>query len=480
MTSPIYLYNTLHKRKELFTPIQPPEVGFYSCGPTVYDHLHIGNLRAFIFADILKRVLLANGYEVSHIMNITDVGHLVSDASEGEDKMQKKANEVGLSAWDLAEKYTQIFFADIQALNILPATFYPKATEHIQEQIELIKTLEKKGYTYTIDDGVYFDTEKFPTYGNLAQLDLENLQEGARVQKNEQKRNASDFALWKFSPKETKRDMEWESPWGTGFPGWHLECSAMSMKYLGQTFDIHTGGVDHLTVHHTNEIAQSEAATEKPFVNYWLHNEFLAIQGDDKMSKSKGNFYTLDSIKEKGFSPLDFRFAVLQSHYRSHMTFSWKALEAAREGRERLNQFARHIFMMQGLEIDPRGNKYLSDKEDAFYTAVNDDLNTSEALGILFELVKDINSQVANKAMSVSPAAIWQFLVQADAILGLDLQNIAEATEQIPEQVQQLLTNRKLAREQKDWESSDRIRDQISDLGFIVEDTDSGQTVHPK
>jgi len=479
MSSPIYLHNTLHKRKEPFTPLHPPEVGFYSCGPTVYDHLHIGNLRAFLFADLLKRVLLANGYEVTHVMNITDVGHLASDADDGEDQMEKGAKREGKTAWDIAEKYTQIFFKDIQSLNILPATVYPKATEHIQDQINLIKQLESKGYTYTIDDGVYFDTNKFPAYGQLAQLDLENLQEGARVAKNEQKKNPSDFALWKFSPKDQQRDMEWESPWGKGFPGWHIECSAMSMKYLGMTFDIHTGGIDHLTVHHTNEIAQSEAATEKPFVKFWLHNEFLALPGDKKMSKSKGTFITLDTIKEKGFHPLDFRFATLQTHYRSHMAFSWVAMQAAKEGRERLNQFARRIYAMRDLKVEDADDKYLSDKEDAFMAAINDDLNAPEAMGVLFDMIKDVNSQIANKTVALSPHGLWKLLLKIDAILGLKLQDIVESAEDTPEQVQALLTQRQLARENKDWEASDRLRDQIGELGYVVEDTSDGQSVHP-
>lgn len=479
MSSPIYLYNTLHKRKEPFTPLQPPEVGLYSCGPTVYDHLHIGNLRAFLFADLLKRVLLANGYQVTHIMNITDVGHLVSDADEGEDKMEKGAKREGLTAWDIAERYTQIFFADIDALNILPATIYPKATEHIEDQIALVKKLEEKGFTYIIDDGVYFDTSKFPTYGQLGELDLEHLQEGARVTKNEQKKNASDFALWKFSPKDSQRDMEWDSPWGKGFPGWHLECSAMSMKYLGMTFDIHTGGVDHKTVHHPNEIAQSEAATDKPFVKFWLHNEFLALPGDEKMSKSKGDFLPLESIVEKGFHPLDYRFATMLAHYRSHLAFSWTSMEAAREGRERVNQFARRIYAMRELVIEKSNEKYLSDKEDAFFAAVNDDLNAPEALAILFEVIKEMNTQIANKTVSISPNSIWDWLMKLDSILGLRLKEIVEASEDIPEQVQQLLSQRQLARENRDYEASDRIRDQIRDLGYIVEDNSDGQSVHP-
>jgi len=346
MDETLYLYNTLHRKKEAFSPITPPEVGLYSCGPTVYDQQHLGNMRAVLFTDLLKRVLLSNGYHVTHVRNITDVGHLVSDGDEGEDKMEKGAKREGKTAWDIAKHYTEIFHKDVAELFTLPPDIEPKATDHIQEQIDLIKQLDEKGLTYVIDDGVYFDTSKITDYGKLALLDIEGLQEGARVLANAQKKNATDFALWKFSPEDSQREMEWESPWGNGrkgFPGWHIECSAMSMKYLGQTFDIHTGGIDHVPVHHTNEIAQSESATGKPFANFWLHNEFLALDGDAKMSKSAGTFLTLDSIKEKGYSPLDYRFASLQTHYRQHMTFSWAVMDAAREGRERLNQFARTV-----------------------------------------------------------------------------------------------------------------------------------------
>lgn len=479
MDETLYLYNTAHRRKEPFNPSNPPEVGFYSCGPTVYHYAHIGNLRSFLFADILKRVLIMNGYQVNHIMNITDVGHLTDDASDGDDKMEKGAKREGKTAWEVAEFYTEAFIKDFTALNMIRPAIFPKATDHIQEQIDLIKTLEEKGYTYVIDDGVYFDTSKFADYGKMAKLNLDEQKEGARVQKNDQKRNGSDFALWKFSLKGENRAMEWESPWGKGFPGWHLECSAMSMKYLGDSFDIHTGGIDHIAVHHTNEIAQSEAATDKPFAHYWMHNEFVVESGSDKMSKSSGEFLTLNALIKKGYDPLDYRFATLQTHYRGQMTFSWAVMDAAREGRKRLNQFARKIHSLIEMQVERSDEKYLSDKSDTFREALNDDLNTPMALSIIFELVKDINSQIANEALAVSPASIWKFLLEADKVLGLDLEKIALATESIPAEIEELLAKRQLARDNRDFEASDRLRDQIKELGYLVEDGKDGQSIRP-
>jgi cysteinyl-tRNA synthetase len=306
----LFLYNTLSRSKEEFKPIKPGEVGLYTCGPTVYNFAHIGNLRTYIFEDILRRVLVYNGYRVKHVMNITDVGHLTGDRDMGEDKMEKGAQREGKTAWDIAEYYTQAFRQDIIRLNILEPDIWVKATDTIDEQIALVKTLEEKGYTYQTGDGIYFDTARFENYTKLSHQNLEALQEGARVEKNLEKRNATDFALWKFSPPDTQRQMEWDSPWGVGFPGWHVECSAMSMKFLNDQLDIHCGGTDHIDVHHTNEIAQSEAATGKAFFNFWMHGAFLIISGGKKMAKSEGNFLTLENAFLKhGFSPLAYRFA---------------------------------------------------------------------------------------------------------------------------------------------------------------------------
>ena len=323
----LYLFNTLGRQKQEFIPIKKGKVGLYTCGPTVYDYAHIGNLRSFIFEDILKRVLQYNNFKVKHAMNITDVGHLVSDSDEGEDKMEKGSRRTGKTAWEIAKFYTLSFKKDLADLNVISPAVLCKATDHIKEQIALIKKLEKKGFTYQTVDGIYFDTSKLNDYGKLADLQHQELKAGIRVDLGG-KKNSSDFALWKFSPKHEKRQMEWKSPWGVGFPGWHIECSAMSVKYLGQPFDIHCGGIDHVPVHHTNEIAQSEAATGKPMANFWLHNEFLNLK-DAKMSKSGENFITLPSLIEKGYSPLAYRYFLLQAHYRKQLIFSFEALTAA-------------------------------------------------------------------------------------------------------------------------------------------------------
>jgi cysteinyl-tRNA synthetase len=333
----LLLYNTMTRHKERFQPIRPPQVGLYTCGPTVYNYAHIGNLRTYIFSDILKRVLLYNGFEVRHVMNITDVGHLTGDRDMGEDKLEKGARKEGKSAWEIAEYYTQAFKKDIRRLNILEPTLWCKATDTIADQIALIETLEAKGYTYRTSDGIYFDTSRFKDYAKLSHQDLEALQEGARVEKNPEKRNATDFALWKYSPPGIQRQMEWPSPWGVGFPGWHIECSAMSMKYLGELLDIHCGGTDHVDVHHTNEIAQSEGALGRKFVNYWLHNEHLNVN-DAKMAKSQGTGFTLMEIKEKGFDPMDLRYFFLNAHYRSKQNFTFEALKAAATGLDNLRK----------------------------------------------------------------------------------------------------------------------------------------------
>ncbi|MBU2219414.1 cysteine--tRNA ligase, partial [Patescibacteria group bacterium] len=330
----IKFFNTLTLKKEFFKPIKNKRAGIYTCGPTVYNFVHIGNLRAYIFEDILRRTLEYNGYKIKHVMNITDVGHLSSDEDTGEDKIEKSAREQKKSAWEIAGFYTKQFQKDIIELNIEPAHLMPKATEHIKEQIGLIKILEKKGFTYKTKDGIYFNTSKFKDYGKLGKIDIKGLREGARIEKGE-KKNPTDFALWKLSSSGEKRQMEWDSPWGKGFPGWHIECSAMSTKYLGQPFDIHAGGIDHIPVHHQNEIAQSEAAYDKPLAKYWLHGEFLVID-QKKMSKSEGNFITLNILKEKNFNPLSYRFFVLSSHYRKPLNFSWQAMEAGQRGLEHL------------------------------------------------------------------------------------------------------------------------------------------------
>ena len=460
------LYNSLTRNKVEFTPIQPGEVGLYTCGPTVYNFAHIGNLRTYIFEDILKRVLQYNGYHVKHVMNITDVGHLTGDRDMGEDKMEKGAQREGRTAWEIAEFYTRAFKSDIEKLNILPPDIWVKATDTIDEQIDLIKILEDKDYTYRTSDGIYFDTAKFEDYTKLSHQNLESLQEGARVEKNPEKRNPTDFALWKFSPEDARRQMEWPSPWGTGFPGWHIECSAMSMKFLGDQLDIHCGGTDHIDVHHTNEIAQSEAATGKKFFNCWMHGAFLIITGGKKMAKSEGNFLTLENAFIKaGIQPLVYRFAAFQTHYRKPMEYSDESVQSARNGLQHLQNQVRQIAAAgRDPEISIR-----EEHQEKFIAAVNDDLNMPRALAAVQELLKS----------NISDNQKYATVLEFDRVLGLDLDRL-EKPEELPPEVQQLVEARKKARENKQWEDSDRLRDEIQDLGYAVQDTPEGMKVIKK
>jgi cysteinyl-tRNA synthetase len=455
------LYNTLTRSKEAFTPIVPGEVGLYTCGPTVYNHAHIGNLRTYIFEDILKRTLLYNGYRVRHIMNITDVGHLTGDRDMGEDKMERGAQREGKSAWEIADFFTQAFQADLDRLNVLDPTIWCKATDTIGEQIGLIRELEDKGYTYKTSDGIYFDTARFQDYAKLSRQNLDALQEGARVEKNPEKRNLTDFALWKFSPKDARRQMEWDSPWGVGFPGWHIECSAMSMKYLGDQLDIHCGGTDHIDVHHTNEIAQSEAATGKPFFNFWMHGAFLNITGGKKMAKSSGNFLTLTAtFSDQGIDPLVYRFAAFQTHYRKPMEYSDEAVQAARNGYNHLKNQVRQLFDLAGTKAqgpDP-------DHRARFLAAVNDDLNMPRAMAAVQETLKS----------ELSPAVKLATVLDFDQILGLALDSVAVA-EALPPEVEAKLAQRKQARAEKNWALSDQLRDEIQALGYQVQDGKEGQ-----
>ncbi|MFH1171178.1 MAG: cysteine--tRNA ligase [bacterium] len=451
----LMLFNTLSRSIETFKPLNGKNVGMYSCGLTVYNDAHIGNLRAYVVADILKRVLIADGYSVHHVMNITDVGHLTDNADAGEDKVEQAAAEKRESALEITQRYTDAFLHDLAALNVSPADVLPKATEHISEQIALIKTLEQKGYTYNTHDGVYFDISKVSDYGRIANLHNQVLQEGARIQKNPEKRHPSDFALWKFSPKDAKRQMEWPSPWGIGFPGWHIECSAMSMKYLGESFDIHTGGIDHIPVHHTNEIAQSEAATGKPFVKYWVHNEFL-LMNEEKMAKSKGGFITLGNLVERGFSPLAFRYFALTTHYRKPLSFSWDALSAAQKAYDALTGRIRMLPV-------PKGK--VAEYETRFFDAANEDLNIPKALGIMWEMLK---SDVPD---ATKHAALNRF----DAILGLGLADLQPLS--IPDEIRALVAEREQVRAQKDFTRADVLRAEIRKAGFQVDDTDAGPVI---
>jgi cysteinyl-tRNA synthetase len=459
------LYNTLTKNIDEIEPVEAPVVKVYTCGPTVYDYAHVGHWFTYIRMDILIRALKADGLEPKWVMNITDVGHLVSDADEGEDKLEKGAKREGKTAWEVAEFYTKDFLDSMQALNILRPTHIVKATEHVNEQIELIKTLEDRGFTYVIDDGVYYDTSKFPGYAAFARLDLDEQQAGARVSFNDQKRNGSDFALWKFSPDDHKRDMEWNSPWGTGFPGWHIECSAMSMKYLGETLDIHTGGIDHVTVHHTNEIAQSEAATGKRFANYWMHSNHVMVEGE-KISKSLGNGIRLQEVLDKGISPEAFRLHVLESHYRNQSKFSWESLEAAQNRHNDLRAMAALRWQARDT-INDWGTFGLQDVVSQLKEILTNDLNTPQALAFLSMVSTQLLTVLIQKDMTKHFEIM---LMGIDDLLGLKLSDVGD----ISETQKQMITERETARQNKDWDRSDQLRDELISQGIGLRDTPQG------
>jgi len=462
----LHLYNSLTRKKEEFKSIKPGEVGLYTCGPTVYNYAHIGNLRTYIFEDVLKRVLIYNGYSVKHVMNITDVGHLSGDRDMGEDKMEQGAVREGKSAWDIADFYTRAFKKDIDHLNILNPDIWVKATDTLPEQIALVKTLDEKGFTYRTADGIYFDTSKVKDYTKLSHQDLEALQEGARVERNPEKRNPTDFALWKFSPKDSKRQMEWDSPWGVGFPGWHLECSAMSMKFLGEQLDIHCGGTDHIDVHHTNEIAQSEAATGKPFFNFWMHGAFLIIAGGKKMAKSAENFLTLENAFLKNdINPLTYRFAAFLTHYRKPMEFSDEGIEAARNGLLHLQNQVRQV-VGAGVGND---NDISMEYKDKFLAAVNEDLNMPRAMAVLQEMLKS----------SIGERQKLTTILDFNRVLGLNLDQL-DQEQALPEAVQKRVAARIIARKDKDFTTSDRLRAEIEALGYLVQDTKDGMKVIKK
>lgn len=450
------LFDTYERKVRPFEPLKGNEVGIYACGPTVYNFAHIGNLRTYLFEDLLKRVLVANGFKVNHVVNITDVGHLVSDADTGEDKMELGSKRTGMSAWELAAFYTEAFQKDLVRLNVQPPDIWCKATDHIDEQIEFVRDLEEKGFTYRTSDGIYFDSRKLNNYGHLARLDIEGLQAGARVEQGE-RRFVTDFALWKFSPDGEQRQMEWDSPWGRGFPGWHIECSAMSAKYLGDFFDIHCGGEDHIPIHHTNEIAQTEASRGTRLANFWMHGYFLQIE-NAKMAKSSGEFLTLDVLIEKGFDPLEYRYFCLTAHYRSQMSFSWESLEAARTTLNRLYETAWGWGEPGEVSAD-----YLA----RFHDCLRDDLNMPRALAVVWELVR------ADEADAVKKAT----LLACDEVLGLDIAGWEPEMLDIPTEVVNLVNDRENARKEKNWGRADELRDEIAALGYQVEDTRDGTKI---
>lgn len=447
------LHNTLTRQTEVFKPIEDGKVRLYACGLTVYSQPHIGNWVAYIYWDVLVRTLRAKGYEVEHVQNITDVGHLTSDEDAGEDKMLKGALKEGKTAWEIADKYISI--ADREAyeeLGLIKPTHMPRATDYIQSQIEFVKVLEEKGYTYTIEDGVYFDTSKLNNYGELARLDIEGLQFGARVEATD-KKNPTDFAVWKFSPSDQKRDMEWDSPWGKGFPGWHLECSVMARELLGDTIDIHTGGIDHIPVHHTNEIAQSESVTSKRFSNYWLHANHIKVDGT-KISKSLGNGFTLQDIKDKGFDLRAFKLMVLSKHYRTEGNFTWEILEAAQN---RMNNWRSMFNRRWQMHL----NNEQPDITMQIEEALQDDLNTPEALALIDRYFDEVDKANAMPNRDT--------LLTIRHLLGIDLLD-----DDISDDQKKLIHEREAARETKDWILSDELRDKLKEQGIEVRDTPHG------
>lgn len=455
----IILYNTLTRKKEIFKPILDKKVKIYSCGPTVYYYAHIGNLRAYLFMDTLRRVLKYNGYELTHAMNITDVGHLVSDADEGEDKMLKAARRENKDPYEIANFYTEKFLKDIDSLNIDRPEIICKATEHIKEMEQYIQEIIKNGYTYETQNTIYFNTAKLDKYGILSNIKIEEQKAGARVDFDTEKKNTTDFALWIKAPENHL--MKWDTFWGKCYPGWHIECSAMSRKYLGENFDIHTGGIDHIPIHHENEIAQSKGATGKTPSNYWMHCEFLQVNGG-KMSKSLNNLYTLKDLEEKGFTPLDYRMFNFSSHYRNKINFTFEAMESAKSALKRLKE---------GYKVHYNGEAHVDEEiiheyGQRFLEAINDDLNMPIAMSIVWEVVRNQNKskQFAN------------LLKKFDEVLGLKIDE-EEKAEKLPQEILDLVEQRKIARENKDWAKSDEIRDIILSKGYIIKDTKEGMTI---
>ncbi|HTO22547.1 MAG TPA: cysteine--tRNA ligase [Spirochaetia bacterium] len=459
-------WNTMGREMQAFQPITPGAVGMYCCGPTVYDFAHIGNLRTYVFEDILRRTLEYAGYTVRHVMNVTDVGHLTGDSDDGEDKMLKGAREKGKTVWEIAEFYTRAFFRDFELLRCTMPTVICRATEHIQEMIDLISRIEKKGFTYSAGGNVYFDISRFPGYGKLALLDQQDLKAGARIAVDEGKRNPADFALWFTKSKFEHQAMMWDSPWGRGYPGWHIECSAMSMKYLGEHFDIHCGGADHPPVHHSNEIAQSEAATGSKWVNYWMHGEWL-LMDKEKMAKSAGNFTTLSTLTERGFHPMDYRYFCLGAHYRTQLAFSWEAMEAARSGRkgveEKLVQL-RAEGSEPAAEITGPAAEYLRD----FDTHVADDLNMPRCLADLWTLLRDSTIPAAQKLGAA---------LRMDRVFGLGLADARAEELSLDPETRALVDQREAARKARDFKKADELRALLLSKGIEVQDGPKGPKV---
>ena len=461
----IFFYNTLTRKKELFKPIDEKEVRIYSCGPTVYKDATIGNMRTSIFQDVLRKVLRYNGYKLKHAMNITDVGHLVSDGDEGEDKMVKSAREEHKSPEEIAKHYTKLFFDDLKALNLETPEIVCKATDHIKEMLEYVKVLVEKGFAYETSTAIYFDISKLDKYPVLSNLNIEEQKAGARVEVDKEKKNPYDFALWIKAPENHL--MKWDSPWGPSYPGWHIECSAMGQKYLGEQFDIHTGGIDLIPTHHENEIAQSKGYCGKIPANYWLHGEYLLIDGG-KMSKSLGNVYLLKDITNKGYNPLSYKLLTYSSHYRNKLNFTWESMESSDKALERLkNGYKLHLKGTDDVE-----DEIINEYEERFHKAINDDLNMPLAMSVVWEVVR--NEKKSPK--------LAKLLIKFDTILGLKIDEDNESTKEkeIPEEILMLVDERKVARENKNWEESDRLRNLINEKGYSIKDTKDGVEISKK
>ncbi len=455
------LYNSLTRTKDEFVPSAPPAVSLYTCGPTVYNYQHVGNYRTYVFEDLLVRTLKLLGFAPKRVLNITDVGHLTSQGDEGEDKMEVGAAREGKTAWDVAKFYTDAFLSDWKKLGLLDPDEMPRATGYIKEQVAMVAELEKKGFVYRTSDGLYFDTSKFPKYGEMMTKEhLEGLKSGARVEANPEKRHNTDFALWKFSPAGSKRQMEWDSPWGKGFPGWHIECSAMARAILGDTIDIHCGGIDHVPVHHTNEIAQSEGATGRLFSKFWMHGEFL-LMNNAKMAKSAGGFLTLAAIEEKGYSPYDYKYMCYTAHYRKQLDFTWESLEAAKTARRRLGESVREL-----AAVEPSQEK---DFVARFKDALSDDLNAPSALSVVYDAQKSIKDPASKRA--------FFDVVEATLALGLFA---PEAVVAVPADVAALVARRSEAKAARNFAESDRLRKELEQMGWLVKDGKDGAVVTRK
>lgn len=459
----IYLFNTLTRKVEEFNPIDDKEVRMYSCGPTVYSYAHIGNFRAYLFMDTLRRVLKYNGYKLKHVMNITDVGHLVSDADEGEDKMLKAARIENKDPFEIAQFYTDVFLKDIKKLNIDIPEIIARATEHIDVMEEYVKKIIENGYTYETENTIYFDTSKLDKYGVLSNRNIEEQKAGARVEFDSEKRNISDFAVWIKAPEN--HIMKWDTFWGKCYPGWHLECSAMSNKYLGDQFDIHTGGIDHIPIHHENEIAQSKGHSEKIPANYWMHVDFLTIDGG-KMSKSLNNLYTIQDLEDKGYEPIVYRLFNFSSNYRNKINFTWDAMDSAKAALNKLREG--YLNHKEGTE--KVSQEIIIDFENRFLKAINDDLNMPVAMSVVWEVIKypKKSTQIAN------------LILKFDEVLGLELEKYEKKEEKLPVEIEELVKQRNNARENKDWIESDKIRDILIEKGYIVKDSKEGTILEKK